>query len=247
MKSKVWVNKIVFKTKAVGTHMCLNQMRLKPSVGKRWWRIRCTWTTSLSLHGYTRNTFRYRGHAEYQLRADRSTWPGGWGGRNIYIKSYNYIIIIYIIRLYIFITMQNRTKELGPEGVCVWETGVLVGLDFPWQVGNWSRGLIPTSGQLSESEEKHLRLRVKQLICGNLNGMRIRQSTAVHTQDKDTRRMKGAVAASCSLGTVEQSKGECCCWLQRRIEGMWERRSWWEMLVEESCTAMEQGDTAESW
>ena len=31
-------------------------------------------------------------------------------------------------------------------------------------------------GQLSESEEKHLRPRVKQLICGSLNGMRIRQS-----------------------------------------------------------------------
>ena len=32
-----------------------------------------------------------------------------------------------------------------------------------------------TVGQLSESEEKHLRLRMKQLICGSLNGMRIRQ------------------------------------------------------------------------
>ena len=32
------------------------------------------------------------------------------------------------------------------------------------------------AGQLSESEEKHLRLRVKRLICGSLNGMRIRQS-----------------------------------------------------------------------
>ena len=31
-------------------------------------------------------------------------------------------------------------------------------------------------GQLSESEEKHLRLGVKQLICGSLNGMRIRQT-----------------------------------------------------------------------
>ena len=29
---------------------------------------------------------------------------------------------------------------------------------------------------MSESEEKHLRLRVKQLICGSLNGMRIRQA-----------------------------------------------------------------------
>ena len=36
-------------------------------------------------------------------------------------------------------------------------------------------GPIPTSGQLSELEEKHLRLRVKQLICGSLNGIRIRQ------------------------------------------------------------------------
>ena len=33
----------------------------------------------------------------------------------------------------------------------------------------------PILGQLSESEEKHLRLRVKQLICGRLNGARIRQ------------------------------------------------------------------------
>ena len=30
--------------------------------------------------------------------------------------------------------------------------------------------------EATESEEKHLRLRVKQLICGSLNGMRIRQS-----------------------------------------------------------------------
>ena len=30
--------------------------------------------------------------------------------------------------------------------------------------------------QLSDSKEKHLRLRVKKLICGSLNGMRIRQS-----------------------------------------------------------------------
>ena len=35
---------------------------------------------------------------------------------------------------------------------------------------------MPTSGQLSESDEKYLRLRVKQLIWGSLSGMRIRQS-----------------------------------------------------------------------
>ena len=50
-------------------------------------------------------------------------------------------------------------------------------LDLPLEGGGteaWDP--IPTSGQLSESEEKHLRLRVKQLMCGSLNGMRMRQS-----------------------------------------------------------------------
>ena len=62
-------------------------------------------------------------------------------------------------------------KELGGK------TGVLVGLDLPLAGGGTEAGgPIPTSGQLSESEEKHLRLRVKQLICGSLNGIRIRQS-----------------------------------------------------------------------
>ena len=48
----------------------------------------------------------------------------------------------------------------------------------PQQVGEVKQGTdpIPTSGQLSELEERHLRLRVKQLICGSLNGMRIRRS-----------------------------------------------------------------------
>ena len=50
-------------------------------------------------------------------------------------------------------------KELGGE------TGVLVGLDLPSVGGG-------TSGQLSESEDKHLRLREKQLISGSLNRIR---------------------------------------------------------------------------
>ena len=64
----------------------------------------------------------------------------------------------------------SRMKELGGK------TGVLVRLDLPLAGGGTSRGPIPTSGQLSESEEKHLRLRLKQVICGSLNGTRIRQS-----------------------------------------------------------------------
>ena len=50
---------------------------------------------------------------------------------------------------------------------------MLVGLDL--QVGELKQGSDSHIGEL-ESEEKHLRLRVKQLICGRLNGMRIRQS-----------------------------------------------------------------------
>ena len=60
--------------------------------------------------------------------------------------------------------------------------------------GNRNRGLIPTSGQLSESEEKHLRLRVKQLICGSLNGMRITQTILVATfctSDRDMSPLEG--------------------------------------------------------
>ena len=95
------------------------------------------------------------------------------------------------------------------------KTGVLLGLDLPSVGGGTeSEGPIPTGGQLSESEEKHLRLRVKQLICGSLNGMRIRQSllqpsvpqTGMHVPEKMQRE-----AGSWSLGIVEQSHGEGCC------------------------------------
>ena len=53
------------------------------------------------------------------------------------------------------------------------KTGILVGLDLPLVGGGTEAGV---SSSQSESEEKHLRLRVKQLISGSLNGMRIRQS-----------------------------------------------------------------------
>ena len=57
------------------------------------------------------------------------------------------------------------------------ELVVLVGLDLSSAGGGTEAGgPIPSSGQLSESEEKHLRLRAKQVICGSLNGRRIRLS-----------------------------------------------------------------------
>ena len=105
-----------------------------------------------SLHRYIRNTpSDTEVHAEHQLRADRVTWP-------VEKNTLNH-------------TKLGRMKELGGKQECVKRIGPALGW---WE--NWSGGLIPTSGQLPESEEKHLRLRVKQLVCCSLNGMRIRQS-----------------------------------------------------------------------
>ena len=69
---------------------------------------------------------------------------------------------------------HKTQQEEGTRG----KTGVLVGLDLPLAGGGTEAGVrSPTLGQLSKSEEKYLRLRVKQLICGSQNGMRIRQSS----------------------------------------------------------------------
>ena len=87
-----------------------------------------------------------------------------------------------------------------------------VELDQPW-VGGGTEAAVwsPHLGNCL-SQEKHLRLRVKQLICGNLNGMRIRQSLQ---QQTGTGALKGATTGSWSLGIVEQSQGEGCYWLWR--------------------------------
>ena len=106
----------------------------------------------ISLHGYIRNTpLDTEVHAEHQLRADRSTCPEE---KNIWNNA-----------------KLGRMKELGGK------TGVLAGLNLPSACGGTEAGVQFPQGQLSESEEKHLRLTVKQLIYGSLNGMRIRQSS----------------------------------------------------------------------
>ena len=57
---------------------------------------------------------------------------------------------------------------------------------------------------------------VKQLICGSLNGLRIRQSLleallSIHTLDRDTGPLEGTAVGSWSLGFVEQSQCKGCC------------------------------------
>ena len=139
-------------------------------------------------------------------------------------------------RIYRTTQKLSRMKELGGE------TGVLLRLDMPLAVGgNWSRGVIPTLGQLSESEEKHLRLRVKQLVYGSLNGMRIRQSLLQpyipRTGTQSPRR----------LSSWELERRDCEAFpgwgllltAERWTKGVWARRLWWEMPVEESQGAME--------
>ena len=107
--------------------------------------------------------------------------------------------------------------------------------------GKWSRGLIPTAGHLSESEEEHLRLRVKQLMCGSLMEWESDSPCSSHTYARQEHRSPargsswelefrdcGAIPVQGLLLTVE-----------RWIEGMWGRRSWWQMPVEGSQAAME--------
>ena len=58
-----------------------------------------------------------------------------------------------------------------------------------------------------------MRLKMKQLICGNLNGMRMTQTilaTVIHALDRDTGPIQGTSIGSWSIGTVEKSKGEVC-------------------------------------
>ena len=51
-------------------------------------------------------------------------------------------------------------------------------------MGKLKQGSNPYSGA-TESEEKHLRLRGKQLTCGRVNGMRIRQSLQPYVPRKE--------------------------------------------------------------
>ena len=71
---------------------------------------------------------------------------------------------------------------------------MLLGLDLPSVGRGTTAGVDPTSGQLSESEEKHLRLTVKwkenQIVL----------VAAIHTLNGDAGPLEGKVAGNQSLG-----------------------------------------------
>ena len=165
----------------------------------------------ISLNGYIRNTpSDTEVHAERQLRVDRSTWPVG---KNVWTHS-----------------KLSRLQELGGNRR-VSRTGPALG---GW--GNWSRGLMTTLGQQSESEEKHLRLRVKELICGRLNGRRIRQSLLQPYIPQMAQRLGAGVQG---VWSNPRARAFVDCEGMWQIEGVWERRLWWEMPVEQSQAATE--------
>ena len=92
-------------------------------------------------------------------------------------------------------------------------------------MGELKRGQIPIVGQLSESEEKHLRLRVKQLICGSLSGMRIRQSLS-----------KPYI---CLVGTWVSWKGQQ---LGTEVQGLWSKPT---VRAAVDCRQRDRGDVRE--
>ena len=75
-------------------------------------------------------------------------------------------------------------------------------------MGELKQGSILTPGQLSESEEKHLRLReAADLWQPKWNENQTVLAAAMHTLDRYAGSLEGAAAGSWSLGIVEQSQG----------------------------------------
>ena len=102
-------------------------------------------------------------------------------------------------------------------------------------------------GQLFQSEEKHLRLRVKQLIWSNLNGMRIRQSLphVPWSSHKYPGQGHGSPRRHSIWELERRDCGATPGWslllaVGKQPKGTWGRRLWWEMSVEESQAAMEE-------
>ena len=79
-------------------------------------------------------------------------------------------------------------------------------------MGELKQGSDPHMGQLSESEEKHLRLNeTADLWQPKRNENQTVLAATIHTPDRDAGPLEGAAAGSWSLGTVKQLQGKGCC------------------------------------
>ena len=172
-----------------------------------------------------------------------SSWE--WTGvPNQQKRIYRTYIYIYIY-IYIYRTSCKTQQDEGTRGKnrSVSRTGPALSR---W--GNWSRGLIPISEQLSESEEKYLRLRVKQMICGSLNEWEADSPCCSHTypgqECRSPRKCRGWELEFRDCGPIP---GQGCCWLQRdRLRGCEGGDCGGKCLWRTARQPWKQGNTAES-
>ena len=134
-------------------------------------------------------------------------------------------------------------KELGGK------TGVLVGLDLPSASGGTEAGVwSPHWGNyLSQRINFKAEGETADLWQTNCNENQTVLAAAIHTPDRDTGPLEGAVAGNWSLGIVEQSQGKRCCWLWRDEWTGCERGDCGgKCLWKKAGQPWKQGDTAES-
>ena len=121
-----------------------------------------------------------------------------------------------------------------------------------WGLGSWSRGDIPASGAIGwDGGETSETIRVKQLICDNLNGVRTTQTIRAVVLLTSRQGCKSTSAHSgweLEAGMGEQSQGEPGLFLTmgRRPEEM----GGWKSIVGKAFGGKwvwKQGTTTESW
>ena len=134
-------------------------------------------------------------------------------------------------------------KEVGGK------PGLLVGLDLPSVDGGSEAGvrshigaLLWVRGETFKAERERA-----DLWQPKWNEKPTVLAAAIYTPDRNAGPLEGTVAGSWSLGTVEQSQGEGCCWLWRdRLKGYEGGDCGGKCLWRKARQPRKQGDMAES-
>ena len=126
------------------------------------------------------------------------------------------------------------------------KTGVLVGLDLPSAGGGTEAGVHIGATVWVRGETFKAESETADLWQPKWKENQTVLATAIHTPDRKAGSLEGAVAGSWSLGIVEQSQGEGCCWLKRDRLGGCEGgdhggKCWWRKARQ----SWKQGNIAE--
>ena len=191
--------------------------------GTRWLRSRLMWSTSLSTDtsGMHLQTEKYMQNTSWEHTGVPDQW------KRIYRSMKNSV------------GWRNWGK-----------TAVLVGLNLPSvdmgteagvQTPHWAIAWVRGETFKAESE-------TADLWQPKWNENQTVLAAAIYVSDRKAGTLEGAAAGSWSLGTVEQSQGEGCCWLQRdRLRGceggdhggkcLWRKAGqlWKQGNITESC------------